>query len=170
MRIHRPPTSARRALLRGLLTRRAVASQEELVALLRERGHTVTQTTVSRDLAALGAGKVVGEDGGVRYALPGDGEPVGPDALHDDLERRIREFVTAIDHSGNLAVVKTLPGGAGPVASALDARPPAGVLGTVAGDDTILVVTRDLEGGAALARRLETIWTGTPADTTRRGT
>jgi transcriptional regulator of arginine metabolism len=139
-------------LLRRLISERRITSQDELVALLERGGHPVTQTTVSRDLATLGIEKVQDEDGGVVYALPAPG--LAPDPASDELRGLLQAFALEIEHSRNLAVVKTRPGSASPIASALDRDPPEGVLGTVAGDDTVLVVTRNEDGGARLARNL----------------
>jgi transcriptional regulator of arginine metabolism len=144
--------AARRGALRRLLLDGRVSSQEEIVVRLSRAGHRATQTTVSRDLAALGAVKVVDEDGVERYALRDEPTPAGGP---DELTRMLRQFAVEIDASANLAVVKTLPGSAGPVATALDRARLDGILGTVAGDDTVLVVARDPRGGSPLARRLE---------------
>lgn len=149
--------ASRRGLLRRWLAERAVASQGDLVARLARHGHRVTQTTVSRDLAALGATKTVDRNGDERYVLPD--EPVAAAGL-EDLARLLRQFAVEIDDSANLAVVKTLPGSAGPVATALDRARLDGILGTVAGDDTVLVVTRAATGGARVARTLERLGGG----------
>lgn len=132
-----------------LLRRRQVGSQAELARLLRGHGEGVTQATLSRDLEDLGAFKVRLPDGRVAYRLPE--EPV---ANGDRLQRMLREFVVEVDASGNLVVVKTPPGGAQPVARALDAAPLDGVIGTVAGDDTVMIVCREGVRGEAVARRL----------------
>ncbi len=145
-------------VLRRLLETHEIGSQEALAALLEEAGHPVTQTTVSRDLGAVGAERSRGADGSVRYRLRGT-EPVAP-ALAE-LTRMMQTFVVEIGHSGNLVVVRTPPGAANPVGAALDQAASrgavAGVLGTIAGDDTLLVVSHDPRGGAALAETLEHI-------------
>jgi len=164
----RDRVAARRLLLRRLIGKHPVNSQEELVELLSNRGHRVTQTTVSRDLAALDVVKIALPDGGEQYGFPTTGA-VDRDA-DPRLVRMLREFVTEIDHSGNLVVVKTAPGAAHPVASALDATPPDGVLGTVAGDDTILIVAtsasdnqrNDPASGQSVARTLERLMEARP--------
>ena len=148
---------ARRGLVRRLLDEHDIGSQQELAALLARHGHGVTQTTISRDLAALGAGKRLASDGRERYVL-GDG-PIAPTGA-EELSRMLRQFAVEVAASGNLALVKTLPGSAGPVATALDRANVDGVLGTVAGDDTVLVVARTATGGAGLARRLGTFLGG----------
>ena len=149
--------ATRRALVRRLLDEHDIGSQQELAARLARHGHRVTQTTISRDLAAVGAGKRVASDGHERYVL-GDG-PATPEGAAE-LTRMLRQFAVEVAASGNLAIVKTLPGSAGPVATALDRASVDGVLGTVAGDDTVLVVARTATGGAGLARRLETLLGG----------
>lgn len=149
--------AARRGALRRLLQAGRISSQEEIVLRLARAGHRATQTTVSRDLAALGAVKVVDDDGEERYALPD--EPAPASGL-DELTRMLRQFAVEIEASANLAVVKTLPGSAGPVATALDRARLDGILGTVAGDDTVLVVARDPRGGSPLARRLDLLGGG----------
>ena len=137
-----------------------MASQADAVRELGRHGHRVTQTTVSRDLAALGARKVAGPDGREGYVVDGrlgsNGDGIGAQRL----ARMLGEFVTTIDHSANLAVLHTPPGSAGPVASAVDAVRPQGVLGTIAGDDTVLVITRSAKGGAAIARRFRNLMEG----------
>ncbi|MEM9555793.1 MAG: arginine repressor [Acidobacteriota bacterium] len=149
----RRKSGARALLLRRLLAEQPIDSQDRLVDLLAERGHQVTQATVSRDLAALGALKILDDEGLERYVVPPVGADPGDEAI-TLLARRLREFVHTIDHSANNLVLKTEVGSAGPVAAALDAAALDDVLGTVGGDDTILVVTRAPDGAAPLARRL----------------
>ena len=142
-------TASRRLLLRRLIDERSVGSQQEMVRLLAAKGYRVTQATVSRDLAAIGVRKLGGQT--ERYAL---GPPAEAD-VPGDLARRLRDFVQRIDHSMNLVVLRTSPGAASPVASALDLAELRGVLGTVAGDDTVLVISRSSRGGSRLARSLK---------------
>lgn len=132
-----------------LLRSRPVRSQAELARLLRARGDRVTQATMSRDLEDLGAFKVRQPDGRVAYRLPED-----PGANGERLQRIMLEFVLEVEASGNLVVVKTPPGCAHPVARAIDTGAVDGVLGTVAGDDTIMIVCRDGVRGESVARRL----------------
>ena len=134
----------RRRLVRELVAAFAIDSQATLVALLAEQGVEATQATVSRDLEDLGIGKVRGADGRVCYALPEQG----------GLEQLLRQFVTAVGASGNLAVVRTPPGAAGTVASAIDAAELPDVLATIQGDDTLLVVAVEGSSGRAVADRL----------------
>lgn len=143
-------TAARRRVIRNLILDQAVTSQAELVELLEARGMPVTQATISRDLAVIGATK--SNDDHYRIGEQGD-----PDEAIAYLGRTIDEFVESIQASGNLVVMKTPPGAAQVVASAIDGAALPQVLGSVGGDDTILVVSTSPDGGVALARRLEEI-------------
>ena len=139
-----------------LLSDHAVSSQPQLVELLEAEGIKATQATVSRDLEELGAVKVRVPGGDTVYAIPEPHErPVG----EDHLRRVLSEWVIAVASSGNLAVLRTPPGTAHVVASALDRStvPPEGLLGTVAGDDTLLVIAEEGTTGAELANRLRAI-------------
>ena len=134
-----------------LLRRQPVSSQEELARLLRRHGEQVTQATLSRDLEELGAIRMR-ENGRVVYRLPDE-----PPAGDDWLRHMLQEFMLEVEASGNLVVVKTPPGGANAVARALDNTGVKDVIGTVAGDDTIMVVCREGVRGEAVARRLRTL-------------
>ena len=137
------------AVLR-LVAERRISTQAELAAALREAGHDVVQTTVSRDVHELGLRKVRGPGGKLVYASPDalDVEPVR--GLGADLRR----WALGVDSSGNLVVVTTPRGYAAPLADAIDAAGHPRVLGTVAGENTILVVAREGVSGAALADEL----------------
>jgi transcriptional regulator of arginine metabolism len=135
-----------------LLESDAVTSQAQLVTLLAAEGVEATQTTVSRDLEELGALKVRARGGEAVYALP-ELAPL-PAAPEDHLRRVLGEWLVEAASSANLVVLRTPPGSAHVVASALDRSGFDGVIGTVAGDDTVLVVAAEEVGGAALASRL----------------
>ncbi|MGA2835903.1 MAG: arginine repressor [Acidimicrobiales bacterium] len=135
-----------------LLEASAVGSQANLVELLAADGIEATQTTVSRDLEELGALKVRLPGGETAYALPE--LPSHQVAPEDHLRRVLGEWVVEADHSANLIVLRTPPGSAHVVGSALDRSGFPGVIGTVAGDDTVLVVASEASGGAEVARRL----------------
>ncbi|MDH3306256.1 MAG: arginine repressor [Acidimicrobiia bacterium] len=150
-------TASRRRLVRRLLADHAVSSQGDLVALLRDQSHDVTQATVSRDLHALGAVKSR-EGGRLRYVLPE--EPLPSGEAFESLARALSEFAESIAVSHNLIVVRTSPGAAHVVAAAVDAAPLEGVLGSIAGDDTLMVIADEKSGGRTLARRLEQIGAG----------
>jgi transcriptional regulator of arginine metabolism len=135
-----------------LLEERPVSSQAQLVGLLAEGGIEATQTTVSRDLEELGAVKVRLPGGDSAYALPD--LPARQIAPEDHLRRVLGEWVVEVASSENLVVVRTPPGSAHVVGSALDRSAIEGVLGTVAGDDTVLVVVDRASAGAPMAERL----------------
>lgn len=159
---------ARQALVASLLTREHVHSQQQLAQLLADEGVSVTQATLSRDLVELQAVKVRTPSGALVYAVPAEGAVRGlPSAPSDDvehlasrLERLCAELLLTAESSGNLVVLRTPPGAAQFLASAIDHSVLPAVLGTIAGDDTILVVSRDPDG-AALASRFLTLATGT---------
>lgn len=154
------PTSkaARHARIVAVLAAHQVRSQAELAALLEDAGVHVTQATLSRDLDELGAVKLRAADGGLPvYVVPEDGAPLTArgmvDAPPQRLARLIAELLISAEGSANLAVLRTPPGAAHFLASALDRAGLPDILGTIAGDDTILVVAREVSGGPALARR-----------------
>jgi transcriptional regulator of arginine metabolism len=135
-----------------LLEEQPVSSQSQLVELLAADGVVATQATVSRDLEDLGAVKVRIPGGTMAYAIPEHAKQQGtPD---DHLRRVMGEFVIDVGHSGNLVILRTPPGSAHVIGSALDRSGLAGVLGTVAGDDTVLVVVPEHSSGAAVAAEL----------------
>ena len=142
---------ARHARIEGLIRSQPVRSQTELGELLSAGGVQVTQATLSRDLEELRAIKV----GGV-YLIPEDGNralrPVETGSLR--LIRLLRELLNGTDHSGNMAVLRTPPGAAHYLASAIDRSGVPEIVGTIAGDDTIFVLAREPLGGEALAEKL----------------
>jgi transcriptional regulator of arginine metabolism len=132
----------RRQLIASLLDRRPVTSQPQLVELLADQGVHVTQATVSRDLERLGAVRVR-KGGHLVYALPVDEEPADPmERLRDALL-----LVRSMEASANMAVLKTAPANAMPVARAFDVADLPEIVGTVAGDDVVLVVAREPSTG-----------------------
>lgn len=144
------PKVERQQRLRTLLATHDLASQGEVRTALAADGIDAHQTTVSRDLEELGAVRVRGADGRHVYRLAVDPGPTTARARVDEV---VRQFVVTVRSSGNLAVLRTPPACAHPVASAVDLAELDGVLATVAGDDTVLVVATDELGGAALAAR-----------------
>jgi transcriptional regulator of arginine metabolism len=150
--------AARQSRIAALLANREVHSQTQLVALLAADNLEVTQATLSRDLEEMGAVKVRRPGVGMVYAV--SEEAPGPvlralaDATEGRVSRLAAELVISVDASANLVVVRTPPGGAHLLASAIDRAGLNDVLGTVAGDDTVLLVTRDPKGGAQVADRL----------------
>jgi transcriptional regulator of arginine metabolism len=152
--------TARHRMIVDLIYRRPVRSQNELAVELRYRGCDVTQATLSRDLVELGAVKVRHPEGGLVYAVPGEGGDRTPQAgvrqetLDARLGRLCEELLVSAEASANLVVVRTPPGAAQFLASAIDHSVLPDVLGCIAGDDTVLLVTRDPTGGADVASRL----------------
>jgi transcriptional regulator of arginine metabolism len=147
--------AARQQLITDLLSTRAVHSQSELAQLLAESGVTVNQATLSRDLLDLDAVKVR-SGGGLVYAVPGKGgdrSPVVAETAASQLRlaRLCGELLVSARASANLVVLRTPPGAAQFFASAIDSAALADVLGTIAGDDTVLVISSDGEGGPAVA-------------------
>ncbi len=154
--------NARQALIIELLESREVRSQPELAALLAERGVRVTQATLSRDLVDLDAVKIRRANGGLVYAVPaegGDRTPVTGEsaASQQRLARLCSELLVSAEASANLVVLRTPPGAAQFLASAIDKVEITDVLGCIAGDDTVLVIGRDAGGGAALAHRFTSL-------------
>lgn len=140
-----------------------VRSQADLVELLAREGVEATQATVSRDLEDLGAVKVRVTGGETVYAVPE--LPHDQVAPEEHLRRVLSEWVVDVSRSGEVVVVRTPPGSAHVVASALDRARVPDILGTVAGDDTIIVVASESAGGEAVARRLSDLagldlWSG----------
>ncbi|HEY4461208.1 MAG TPA: arginine repressor [Streptosporangiaceae bacterium] len=182
MTVTRPSTKAsRQAWVAATLAGREVRSQEELARLLHERGMPVTQATLSRDLEELGAVRVRGADGSLVYALPeepggpgsrpgmsggaapapaagGSGGPGGPGGPAwpggPRLGRVASDLLISAEASANMVVLRTPAGAAQFLASVIDHAAWPSILGTVAGDDTVLVIARDPSGGANLAAQL----------------
>jgi transcriptional regulator of arginine metabolism len=164
---------ARQAKIAAILGRAQVRSQEELAELLAEGGTHVTQATLSRDLEELGAVRLRGAGGSLVYALPG--EPGGPgsrpggvlaggaaevsreiaaEAAGTRLARIAGELLASAEASANLVVLRTPAGAAQYFASVIDHAGWHSILGTVAGDDTVLVIARDPMGGNGVAAAL----------------
>ncbi len=151
--------AARQARIVAVLSQRAVRSQAELATALQAAGFHVTQATLSRDLDELGAVKLRTADGGLPvYVVPEDGSPLTARGVGDDppqrLARLLAELLISAEASANLVVLRTPPGAANFLASALDRAGLPQVLGTIAGDDTILVIARSSDGGRWLAEHL----------------
>ncbi|MDR2566227.1 MAG: arginine repressor [Bifidobacteriaceae bacterium] len=151
--------AARHALIRRMIRTEAIRSQTQLAGRLGEAGLEVTQATLSRDLVELRADKIRLADGSRIYALPAEG---GEGTLEGDLSRemlaaRLRrlaaELLVSAEGSANMVVLRTPPGAAHFLASAIDQSFFPGVMGTIAGDDTIVLVTRAADGGPEIAAR-----------------
>ena len=152
--------AARQQRIVDLLNLHEVRSQAELARLLAADAVDVTQATLSRDLDELGAVRVrtasghlvyaVAPEGGSRVVVAASEEP----AAMERLSRRLGELLVSADASGNIVVLRTPPGGAHFLASAIDHSILSTVIGTVAGDDTVLLVTADASGGHDVAQQL----------------
>lgn len=155
--------AARRQLIVDLLGREAVRSQSELSRLLEGQGVKATPSTISRDLVHLDAVRVRRPDGTLVYAVPAEGGDRTPRAAEDSavsqqrLNRLARELVVSADASANLVVLRTPPGAAQYLASAIDHTSQPDLLGTIAGDDTVLLMCREPDGGVAVARRFTSL-------------
>jgi transcriptional regulator of arginine metabolism len=147
-------TRRRREAVSRILRAGPVATQEELLASLRREGFRATQGTLSRDLARLGARRVSRPDGS--FYEVGDGAPAAVAAA-------VAGLVSAVATNGSLVVIRTLPGSAPAVARAIDLARLAGVLGTIAGDDTVFVAPTRGRGARALATRLAGLFGAGPA-------
>jgi transcriptional regulator of arginine metabolism len=138
-----------RALMR-LIDREELGSQEDIRHRLAELGHPATQSTISRDLDELGLIRIRNGAGRFRYVTAGNGGA----AANVSLDSLLQEFAVAVEQSGNILLIKTHPGAANAVAQGLDRSGLDGLLGTVAGDDTIIAIARTDRAGRQLLRRL----------------
>jgi transcriptional regulator of arginine metabolism len=151
--------AARHDRIVAILGEHSVRSQAELASALEASGFSVTQATLSRDLDELGAVKLRSPDGGLPvYVVPEDGSPLTARTVDDDppvrLARLLGDLLVSAEASANLVVLRTPPGASNFLASALDRARLPEVLGTIAGDDTILVIARDPNGGEEVVHRL----------------
>lgn len=154
--------AARHALIARLLAHQPIVSQADLSRRLGERGLSVTQATLSRDLLEMRASKVAVSDGTQVYALPAQGAagalslPEAPEEWHGTarLGRWCAELLVSAEAAGRFVVLRTPAGAAQLLASAIDQAVLAPVLGTIAGDDTVMIITREESDGHVLARRL----------------
>ena len=148
--------TARQAKIVALLEQHQIRSQTELAERLGADGVQVTQGTLSRDLLDLGALRVRGAGGHLVYAVPGEGGDRTPllgefGTFEARLARLCSEVLVSAEASANLVVLRTPPGAAQYFASAIDRVGWEAILGTIAGDDTILLITRESDGGASIA-------------------
>lgn len=135
-----------------------IHTQADLVEALREREIEVTQSTVSRDIKRLGLVKVPTPDGGYRYAPPEIMADTSP-AAEEDLREAFEEFVSGVDTGTAIVSITTPPGSADPVAVAIDDADLSGVVGTLAGDDTVFVLVREERDRERLLQKFEK-WIG----------
>jgi transcriptional regulator of arginine metabolism len=155
----------RHQFLRELVGRVELETQEAVAEHLRRAGFHVTQATVSRDIRELNLVKIVGPDGRHRYALPPAAGLATPESR---LARLLAETYVSVARAQNLVLLKVLPGNAHAVAAVLDSLEVPGLLGTVAGDDTCLIVLSDADSAAALEGRLRPAHAPPPPPPRRR--
>ena len=141
----------RHAAILKIVGSQTVASQERLRELLKAEGFDVTQATLSRDIRELGLAKVAAPDGGSHYAPP----PEGGTAMRPHLEQLLPTMLVSLDGVGPLLVVKTPAGGAQALGLAIDAAGWSEIIGTIAGDDAVLVITRSERARRAVQTRLK---------------
>lgn len=167
--------AARHAMITRLVAGGQVRSQSHLVELLEGEGIVVTQATLSRDLVELRAVRIRGAGGNLVYAIPAEGGDPSPQAGRDQeqlvarLARLCAELLVSAEASDNLVVLRTPPGAAQYLASAIDHSVIPGVVGSIAGDDTVLVITKPADSGGPsgteVAARFLTLATEGPAAT-----
>lgn len=165
--------AARQARIASILTTRKVTSQAELARILADDGISTTQGTLSRDLDEINAQKVRTSDGAMVYALPPEGAgglvqgaraPLLPEQLAARFERLCDELVISAERAGNLLLLRTPAGAAQYLASALDQSFLPAVLGSIGGDDTILIVTRQEDEAEELRQRILRAAGANPSD------
>lgn len=143
----------RQALIREIVESQSIQTQEELAEALRMRGMVVTQATVSRDIREMHLLKVLAEDGSYRYATMEKGDS----GKNDRLIRMLSDSVVDMKNANNLIVIHTLPGSAHVAAEAIDSLKWPETIGTIAGDNTILVIVRTNEEVDAVMKRFRSI-------------
>jgi transcriptional regulator of arginine metabolism len=149
--------SQRQKMVAEIVQRLPIANQEQLVFELARHGVHANQATVSRDVKELGLVKVADPTVGHRYAMPNAGRPR---TTWDTLGRTLQEHVSRIDHSDTLIVMKTPPGRAHMVGVVIDLLDSPDIVGTIAGDDTLLLVPRQSRMLEGLVERLTQLWLG----------
>lgn len=145
--------SGRQEKIISLVERFEIETQEELIGLLEREGYRVTQATISRDIKDLKLSKVPTGRGTYKYTMPKQEEGSGSIKFNSALIESIKK----VDYSGNIIVLSTYPGLANAVAAGLDSIETTEILGCVAGDDTIIVVTRGLESSKSLSESIKTL-------------
>ena len=144
----------RQAKIMEIISKTNVETQEQLLKALQEAGFSSTQATISRDIKELRIVKELTSFGTYRYSV---GSKEVPSAFSDRLNTIFRECITSIDYAENIIVIHTLPGLANAAGSALDAMKMSVVLGTLAGDDTVMIVMRDANSAAAFCGEIKSI-------------
>ncbi|HWQ89849.1 MAG TPA: arginine repressor [Desulfitobacteriaceae bacterium] len=137
--------------IQEIISKGVIRTQEDLAKKLLEAGFIVTQATVSRDIKELGLIKIPGSDDEYHYAIPAEQYPLNN---QERLKRILRETVVSVDDSENLVLIRTIPGNAHALASIIDNSNWLEVIGTVAGDDTILLVVKPKEAAPVVCKRI----------------
>ncbi|QSO55389.1 arginine repressor [Alicyclobacillus curvatus] len=136
--------------IKEIVSQREIETQEELVQALEEAGYVATQATVSRDIKELQLIKVVGSHGRYKYAIPVTSATVSLQTL----QRKLSDVFVSMTRAQNLLVLKVLPGNAHSIGAMLDSIEIDGLLGTIAGDDTLLLITADEAAAAHVEQQL----------------
>ena len=146
--------SKRQSKIMEIISGRNVETQEQLLELLQEEGFRCTQATISRDIKELRIVKELTNLGAYRYTAS-SGEPAG--SFSARLNTIFRECVTSVDYAQNIIIIRTLPGLASAAASAIDAMGMNKVVGSLAGDDTVMVVMRDMNAAASFCGEIKSL-------------
>lgn len=128
--------------IKEIISQRDIETQDELVEALRQAGMNVTQATISRDIKELMLIKIPSATGVYKYALPGETQKSNPIFK---LKRALQDHFTSIDYTENLVVMKCMPGTANTIAALIDSMESEEIMGTISGDDTILIICRSKE-------------------------
>ena len=142
----------RQKMILEIIAQEAVETQEQLLALLQARGFTGTQATISRDIKQLHLIKAPAGQGKYRYAVSAHGTKI---QVADKLQNMFREGIVNVDFAQNLVVIHTMSGLANGAAAALDSMDISFLIGTLAGDDTVLLIMRDNESAAEFATSIK---------------
>lgn len=146
----------RQSVILGIIENNDIETQEELIEMLRSEGFNVTQATVSRDIRELKLTKVTGENGKYKYVIPG--KKTAAPSRH--VYGTVSSAVISVESAANLVVIRTFPGMAAAVATGIDSNSIDGVLGCIAGDDTIFVAVSTVEGAKSAAAAIRKIIEG----------
>lgn len=148
--------TARQHVIEELIVNKEISSQNELLNMLKSKGFDITQTTLSRDLDEINAVKSVKNDGKNVYTIKKNNADKLQSSkdVRNKLEKSLSEFVISVDSSANLAIIHTPAGAAQYVASLIDQAAMEKVLATIAGDNTVLVVTKGLDDGKKVASQI----------------
>lgn len=149
--------NSRQELILQIIANYRITTQEELLEKLNAAGHSVTQATVSRDIRQMKLVKIMDEAGEYRYMSPDTSSEHDRRGNGGIYSAALIESVKKVDHAMNIVVVKTYPGMASPVAAGIDALKENDILGCVAGDDAVIVITRDEQIAKNISQKLANI-------------